>query len=505
MAVLRDGPGRAVMLECGRQRGGHAHPDRLHLSVYWGTPLLADFGTGSYVNPSLHWYRSALSHNAPIRSHLGQAPGAAACDAFTRGDAWQWCRARADEILGPGTAAVRSVFLGPDLLVDVLNVDAPADAVVDLPIHPLAGVDLPAGPPPSRAVLGVPSDAGHETGYDRIEMVGEARPTGLLALGSSGVALALAPRPGETIFVARAPGPPGADFADGPPLSFLIRRAAGRGRWVQCLVPAGSPCAIREDGPDVVVKLADREWRIREGADGATIETPGRAPVRLSARSTVIAPAPVAHPGVERQVMRIPLVDEQPTLDRWPDAAPGFDLGETHYRRSELSWEQAGRLRARLALAAWRDALCFRYVVLAPQPVFRPADAPDPALDNEPPDIHSDGVQCYTGRERWAGFLVVPDPETGTVRSRPVAGTAARPEEVGGECRRTAEGYEVLVRLRTGADLRRRDRLRFAAVVNQMLPGRERRAGQLALTGGGWVYLRGDREPPESALTAEIA
>jgi hypothetical protein len=114
-------------------------------------------------------------------------------------------------------------------------------------------------------------------------------------------------------------------------------------------------------------------------------------------------------------------------------------------------------------------------------------------------------VQCYTGRERWAGFLVVPDPETGTVRSRPVAGTAARPEEVGGECRRTAEGYEVLVRLRTGADLRRRDRLRFAAVVNQMLPGRERRAGQLALTGGGWVYLRGDREPPESALTAEIA
>ena len=27
---------------------------------------LDDMGTGSYVDPSLHWYRSTLAHNAPL-------------------------------------------------------------------------------------------------------------------------------------------------------------------------------------------------------------------------------------------------------------------------------------------------------------------------------------------------------------------------------------------------------------------------------------------------------
>jgi hypothetical protein len=42
-------------------------------------------------------------------------------------------------------------------------------------------------------------------------------------------------------------------------------------------------------------------------------------------------------------------------------------------------------------------------------------------------------------------------------------------------------------------------------VVNEMQPGRERRAGQLALAGGGgWVYLRGDRESWVNAVRAEV-
>jgi hypothetical protein len=502
VAVVRDG-NRAVMLECGRRRGGHAHPDRLHLSVYWGQPVLADFGTGSYVNPSLHWYRAALSHNAPSRANVGQTSGAAACDAFTGDGPWRWCRARAHEILGPGTTVARSVFLGPDLLLDVLDVDAPADAVVDLPIHPLSGVGLPGTSPGPGAAPSAPSDAGHETGYDRIQILSQVGPTSL-PLGDSGLALSLVPRPGETILVARAPGPPGPDFADGPPLSFFIRRAAGRGRWVQCLAPAGSECTIREDGPDVLVTREGREWRIIEGADGATIETPGRPPVRLSARAAVIPRSPSGPSGEEPPVVRIPLAREQPRLDAWPAGAACFELGESHYRRSELSWEESGPFRARLELVAWHDALCFRFAVVKREPVFRSADAPDPALDNESPDIHSDGVQCYVGRDRWAGYLVVPEPGTGGIRSRPVAGTGARPGDVGGEFRRTRDGYELLVRCRTGVDLRSHDRLRFAAAVNQMLAGRQRRVGQLALGGGGWVYLRGDREPPDAALVAEV-
>jgi len=38
---------------------------------------------------------------------------------------------------------------------------------------------------------------------------------------------------------------------------------------------------------------------------------------------------------------------------------------------------------------------------------------------------------------------------------------------------------------------------RLDLVVNEMRPGRLRRAGQLVWSGGGgWVYLRGDRQDP---------
>jgi hypothetical protein len=91
------------------------------------------------------------------------------------------------------------------------------------------------------------------------------------------------------------------------------------------------------------------------------------------------------------------------------------------------------------------------------------------------------------------------------VRLRPVAGTAARPQDADGESRRTARGYEVVIRCATGAPLRPGDRVRFSAAINEMRSGRERRAGQLALAGGGWVYLRGDRESPHAAIAGEIA
>ncbi len=75
-------------------------------------------------------------------------------------------------------------------------------------------------------------------------------------------------------------------------------------------------------------------------------------------------------------------------------------------------------------------------------------------------------------RSSWHGFLRVPHPDSESVRVATVAG----------------EGVRIPVNL----------------VVNEMYPDRERRAGQLALSGGGWVYLKGDREHPSSALLAEV-
>jgi hypothetical protein len=101
--------------------------------------------------------------------------------------------------------------------------------------------------------------------------------------------------------------------------------------------------------------------------------------------------------------------------------------------------------------------------------------------------------------------VVLPDLSSGSVRARAVAGTAGDPRRISGYSRRTAEGYELLVRCDTGAPLASGDRVRFTVSVNEMARGRERRLGQLALAGGGWVYLRGDRESPARAVVAEIA
>jgi hypothetical protein len=111
----------------------------------------------------------------------------------------------------------------------------------------------------------------------------------------------------------------------------------------------------------------------------------------------------------------------------------------------------------------------------------------------------------YLDRDQWMGVLAVPELETGTVRLRRVTGTAPFPEGVTGSSRRTPDGYEVQLRLATGRPWRPDDRLRFTVTVNEMVPQRERRSGQLALAGGGWVWLRGDRESPAEAVEAEIA
>ncbi len=68
IAVFRRNEGRTyVALDYGHSGGGHGHPDRLDLLVAHGeTRWLDDPGTGSYVDPTLHWYRSTLAHNAPL-------------------------------------------------------------------------------------------------------------------------------------------------------------------------------------------------------------------------------------------------------------------------------------------------------------------------------------------------------------------------------------------------------------------------------------------------------
>lgn len=501
--LLRPDARSVVSLECGPRAGGHGHPDLLHLTLFRERSLLADFGTGSYVDASLHWYRSALAHNVPAVAGRGQWPAVGVCDGLDQAGPWSWGRVRADGVLGPGTSACRSLLVGRSWLLDVVTVDVPETTVVDLPLHPLA--DVPADGDPTGTVMGVDTGAGHESGYDRIADVRVLPFLGELPLDPSASAvLRLIPREREMLLSAVAPGPPGPDFGTGAPRRFLIRRASGPGRWVQLISWAAGPVSLRARGETIEVGDDGHLTSIEESAEGMTVGVNGAR--RCAFRARPVGPLPPPEP---RET-----VPADCAVPRWPDDAEPFapglpaamwELGEDHYRRSEQSHAARGGTVAEVAVAAQREALWLRVTVTKSDLVVRAPDAPDPALDNEAADIHSDGVQAYLGTDRWMGIVAVPDVVAGTVRVRGVAGSAAFPTGVVGSSRRTETGYEVRLRLPSDRLWRRGDRLRFTVTVNEMIRGRERRSGQLALAGGGWVWLRGDRESPHDAVEAEIA
>jgi hypothetical protein len=198
-------------------------------------------------------------------------------------------------------------------------------------------------------------------------------------------------------------------------------------------------------------------------------------------------------------------VREPPRAVAPPPAPRGaVELGAAHYRRSEEPYDP-NRFRATVEARAAGNALEITVYVRKPELVFRRATDPDPRLDNEPPDIHSDGVQCYLGVGGWQGYVLVPDPDSSTVAVRAVAGTAGDPSRVRATWERMADGYSMGIRISLVPPARKGDRIPFSVVINEMTPGRQRRSGQLALSGGGgWVYLRGDRESPESVVMVEV-
>ena len=504
LAVLRPDLHRMLSVESGRPGGGHAHPDRLHVSFYWGRPVLSDFGTGSYVSRSLHWYRSALAHNAPGVTGIGQPWTEGACDGLGTEGPWSWCSARVPDLAGESSEVIRWLVVGPEWVLDVVDVNAPADVTVDLPLHPLSGIPADEG---AEAALQADTDAGHETGYDVLHetrALSSAEARRLDLGGEPRLEVHLAPREGEQLFTAVAPGPPGADFADGVPLRFLIRRAAGSGRWIQLIAPAEVSASIRVEDDGMLIGSRSGNTVVREREDGVYIEQHGGTPVSFARRRVEWRQQEVPLDLTAPQALGIPLWDADAPPFASDARVATWHLGADHYRRSERSHAERGETTAVIDAAGQGDALWVRVRVAKPDVVVRDATEPDPALDNEAADIHSDGVQVYVGRDVWAGYVALPDLESGTVRVRAVAGTAGDPDAVTGTSERTSDGYAMTLRIPVGAPLRCGEHLRFTATVNEMVPGRVRRSGQLALAGGGWVWLRGDRESPAGALEVEI-
>ncbi|HEY6825905.1 MAG TPA: hypothetical protein VI259_03545, partial [Gemmatimonadaceae bacterium] len=205
------------------------------------------------------------------------------------------------------------------------------------------------------------------------------------------------------------------------------------------------------------------------------------------------------HRVVELRGMQRPRTPQTDLVEPARSPEPGFrllyhgpemtrDLARDAYRRSESAWEDAGFPRATVGLHYGADGLGLHIRVPGGERTFVAPDAVN-RYDNEPPDINGDSVQLYLRfGDELCGWMLVPETDP-TVRVRPIDGwrcsrlvTAHWEPTSGG-------GYAVFVRIANDLP----DAV--DVIVNEKPSGRERRRGQLVLSGGRgeFVYLRGDR------------
>jgi hypothetical protein len=495
LAVLRSGD-RYVGLECGPSGGGHGHADRLHVTLHAeGAHWLPDPGTGSHVSRDLLWYRSTLAHNAPRLDGTSQPPGDAACEMFDVQEPWAWARGRHGDL-------TRTVVLGPAYVVDVVELAGRDDHLVELPWH-LAG----------RGEVATPG-RWEETQLDdefvsRVERFVPDGP-GPVVIEQTAHRARLSAHVAFSGDLLRSEGPGLPGEANRP--TFYVARVRGRNvRVVTVLEPhAGEPRvrAVRASGEMVEIdtgagverhRFTGADWEIT--ADGAARTLGGALEVAAPFEPLLELEGPTPAVAAALRVAAAPRLDG--TLTGFDPSEPLQLALEDQYRRSEDAYPGPDELSA-VACAAWDEAALYLAVeVTKPDLCFRGRDTALLHLDGEPDDIHSDGLQLYVAGERGAGtghdgYLVVPD-AGGALRVHATSDTARDPGDVRGRWQRTERGYCVTLALPWPREVRPHvgGRVGFDLIINELLPGRLRRAGQLVWSGGdGWVWLRGDRQDP---------
>jgi hypothetical protein len=501
IAVLRREGGQVYFaLDYGHSGGGHGHPDRLNLLLADGsTRWLDDMGTGSYVDRTLFWYRSTLAHNAPLIDGRSQERVHGRLLAYEERGAAGWIDAVVDD-LAPSVRTRRTVIVMPDYLVDEVSWSAQDDVTFDLPIH--VDGELRGGEPWRDTAL-----PGGLTPEDGFEFVHDAQMSELDAgriarfAGTSGEkrldAWFQSDQPAEW-WRATAPGPPGA----GERRFHLVRLRGATGVIRSVWSWRGAVADVVVGGDRVRVNLGDGTHHLHSRRDhGWHVDF-----VAGGARSSIdlggLRDEPVAEPASPGLYGDATITARGALVE--PVVLPhAYVLGERHYRRSEESWDDAGRPNATVDIAWTGAELCIDAdVSKSTDLVFVPANAAN-LYDNEPPDINGDGLQVYLRTPQASGaWVLVPEPGDGSVRARPVPGWGDLPTPRA-SWRRTAKGYAMQVAVHLGASAAREGRLiELDVIVNETAPGRERRRGQLVLSGavGEFAYLAGDRQDPARLL-----
>lgn len=527
LAVLRREHARVyVALEGGQTGGGHGHPDALALTLQAGDARwLEDPGTGSYTERALHWYRSTLAHAAPLIDRASQRREPTELLAFEDRGAAGWIWKRAKE-LALGVTIERTIIVAEHYLVDVTEWSADTEREITLSIASTAHL-VGGGQWMTAEQHGA---GGTEDGFDFLR---DAESTALFAPIEFRVDAAFAnfgDARETTPCVARAwyaashdgllvratvPGVPG--HASSQRHWIQVRGRSGRivGVWswpssagaVQTvrLDPVGMPCATVqcEDGTTASHSRAAYGWRVDlharaarssialEGLVGSTTEsrtTPRHSDVIATQTSLRV-------PSVYDAALAVP-------LGTTITGALQFELDEAHYVRTDLPWIHAGAPTATVQLVT--TAVHFVVDIDARTgPMALRVDAVENPLDNERADTNADGIQWYIGDDEsaaWvAGGLIVPI-GVGNVRATSLVAASHLSPDV--EWQETAAGWAIRLRWRREQLPRARDgRLLFDVILNERSPERERRRGQLVLSGGGgFGYVRGDRHEASRAL-----
>jgi hypothetical protein len=506
LTVFRRDAGEVyVALDWGQSGGGHGHPDRLNILFMQGaTRWLDDLGTGSYVDRSLHWYRSTLAHNAPLFDGRSQDRVDGYLIAHDERGGVGWTYAAVDDVV-PGVRVTRAVIVTPDYFVDELRWVADHEAAVLLPVH-FDVVDR--GPLPLLNV-GLSGGDGLEDGFDFVSNGSGLALEANQYFGSSQTRDGHRARmfvccDRESLIVrAGAPGQPANE-----PRSFYAvqtRGVSGAIRTVFTWNPRVDEVAFEGDKIDITLGTerhvhwqTDEHWQIELSA--------GHAKSGIELTGWVRNDAPDGVAGIEEEIETVGVSARR--LHR--GGATVFELGENNYARSEETWHEAGGPHARVTFGIEGNALAIEVRMFASEPIFVPADAKNP-FDNEPADINGHGVQLYLRTPHGSGaWMIVPESGSPAARVRPIGGWGALElEEARWE--RTADGFAM--QLRVGLPSLpangKHDEYPFMLdlVVNETVPGRGRRRGQLILSGarGEFIYLKGDRHNPSRMLMFTVA
>ena len=495
LAVFRRNAGKFwVGLDYGDPGDGHGHPDRLNLVIATqDARWLDDVGTGSYTSPTLRWYRSSMAHNAPMVNGRDQGPAPGILLAHDEQQDAGWVSA---EFIDPVSDVrfIRTVVVMADYVIDDVTWSSKQHAVVDLPMQALVieGGQLtwtPFEPHTEQdAMLSLPESAALAPGsVHGVVLQPLPSPTVGCSPGDQSVFRCLQwTDVAASFWRAVTIGPP-AGSAHG---LLSLRQRGLSGRSVRVLT--GANVVGRMDVTLAAITIFPR-------GPGATPVTHHRKPGGIWVERTVNGLRQITTLGGRRDPARGALANTpDSSAPNVLNVAPGTymvcALDGRNYRGTEGTWNDAGAPHAEIGIF-WRrhpdpPILIAARVDLGREPSFAPRCDSNP-LDNELPDVNSDGVQlhwrsCVTGA--WNSVIAVP--EGADVRVSVECGTL---DGLTASWTPTTGGFDVAFTLPWPVAW---PEFVFDLCVNERPAGRERRRGQLVLSGaqGESAYLRGARQ-----------